>query len=143
MKYAISIKQKKYEIEIGAISNGTAQVTVNGAPYQVQVEKQADRPAAAPVFQAAPAPAVAPAPARTPSPATAPGAGTITAPIPGLIVDIPVSVGDMVKAGQVVVVMEAMKMENRLITTVDGQVKEVRFQKGAQVATGDVILVIG
>jgi biotin carboxyl carrier protein len=139
MKYAISIKQQKYEIEVGAISNGTAQVMVNGAPYQVQVEKKDDRPAAAPVIKSVPAPSAA----RTPAPASVSGSGTITAPIPGLIIDIPVNVGDMVKAGQVVVVMEAMKMENRLITTIDGQVKEIRLQKGAQVATGDVILVVG
>jgi len=134
MKYDISINQKKYEIEIGAISNGTAQVTVNGSPYQVQVEKQADRHI--------PASAVPP-PTRTPAPAAVFASGTITAPIPGLIVDILVSVGDMVKAGQVVVVMEAMKMENPLITTIDGQVKEIRLQKGAQVATGAVILLVG
>jgi biotin carboxyl carrier protein len=134
MKYDISINQKKYEIEIGAISNGTAQVTVNSFPYQVQVEKQADRHI--------PAPAVPP-PARIPAPVAVFASGTITAPIPGLIVDIPVSVGDMVKAGQVVVVIEAMKMENPLITTIDGQVKEIRLQKGAQVATGAVILLVG
>ena len=82
-----------------------------------------------------PASAVPP-PTRTPAPAAVFASGTITAPIPGLIVDILVSVGDMVKAGQVVVVMEAMKMENPLITTIDGQVKEICLQKGAQVATG-------
>jgi glutaconyl-CoA/methylmalonyl-CoA decarboxylase subunit gamma len=141
MKYSISIDQKKYEVEVGAISGGVAQVSVNGAPYEVQVEKQGSRTAGAPTVKAAPRAAAAPA--KAPAPAVASGGGTIAAPIPGLIMKIMVAVGDTVKAGQVVVVMEAMKMENRLITTVDGKVKEIRRQKGSQVATGDVIMIIG
>jgi glutaconyl-CoA/methylmalonyl-CoA decarboxylase subunit gamma len=141
MKYSISINQKQYEVEVGAISNGVAQVAVNGAPYEVQVEKQGGRAADTPAVKTAPRPASAPA--KAPAPAVVSGKGTITAPIPGLIMEITVTVGDTVKAGQVVVVMEAMKMENRLITTVDGKVKEIRLQRGAQVATGDVILIIG
>ncbi|MFZ5563983.1 MAG: biotin/lipoyl-containing protein [Thermodesulfobacteriota bacterium] len=141
MKYSISINQKQYEVEVGAISGKVAHVSVNGAPYEVHVEKQAGRPTEAPPVKSAPRPVAAPA--KAPAPAAVAGAGTIAAPIPGLVVDITVSVGETVKAGQVVVVMEAMKMENRLITTVDGTVREIRLQKGAQVATGDVIMVIG
>jgi len=140
MKYSISIGQKKYEVEVGAINSGVAQVSVNGAPYEVRVEKQDGRTADAPPVKAAPRPAATPA--KAPAPAFASGEGTIAAPIPGLITEITVTVGDTVKAGQVVVIMEAMKMENRLITTVDGKVKEIRLQKGAQVATGDVIMII-
>lgn len=144
MKYSISIEQKQFEVEVGAISGGVAQVSVNGTPYQVCVEKQGSAASSpAPAAQAAPKSlAAAPVKAAPKAPAAA-GAGTIAAPIPGLIVDITVSVGEAVRAGQVVVVMEAMKMENRLITTVDGQVREIRLQKGAQVATGDVILIVG
>ena len=59
-----------------------------------------------------------------------------------MILEITVKPGDPVKAGQVVAVMEAMKMENRLITTVDGTVKEIRLAKGAHVSTGDVIMIV-
>jgi glutaconyl-CoA/methylmalonyl-CoA decarboxylase subunit gamma len=141
MKYSISIDQKQYEVEVGTISGGVAQILVNGAPYEVKVEKQGGRTADAPPVKAAPR--LEAAPARAPTPAVTFGEGTIAAPIPGLITQITVSVGDTVKAGQVVVVMEAMKMENRLITTVDGKVTEIRLQRGAQVATGDVIMIIG
>jgi biotin carboxyl carrier protein len=65
------------------------------------------------------------------------------APIPGLILDIKVTVGESVVAGQSVATIEAMKMENSLTSTVSGTVKEIRVQKGAQVATGDVVMIIG
>ena len=139
MKYTISIKEKKYDVEVGLISGGLAQVSVNGTPYQVRVERESSGTPVTSVkpspVQAAPPPVVKPA-------ATVTGSGTITAPIPGLILDITVKAGDSVTAGQVVAVMEAMKMENRLITTVDGTVKEIRLAKGAHVSTGDVIMVI-
>lgn len=142
MKYSISIDRKHYEVEVGAISGGVAQVSVNGAPYEVHVENQGGPAvAAAPAVRPAPRPA-APPPAMCLAPTPA-GAGTIAAPIPGMIIEINVKVGDAVKAGDVVVVMEAMKMENCLITTVDGTVREIRVQKGGQVATGDVIMIIG
>ena len=65
------------------------------------------------------------------------------APIPGLIVEIKVHLGDKVQAGQSVAVMEAMKMENDLTSHVSGVVEEILVQKGTEVATGDVILRIG
>ena len=71
------------------------------------------------------------------------GTEVLTAPIPGLVLDIKVAVGDKVSAGQVVAVMEAMKMENNLISSVSGTVQEIRVQKGAEVSTGDVIMLIG
>ena len=77
-----------------------------------------------------------------PKPAAVMGAGTVTAPIPGLILRINVAVGDAVTAGQTVAVMEAMKMENNLTSAVSGTVQEIRVQKGSEVATGDVIMII-
>ena len=72
-----------------------------------------------------------------------PTTGTLQAPIPGTIMAILVEVGDAVGAGQVVAIMEAMKMENNLVSRVAGTVREIRVQKGAEVATGDVVMVIG
>ena len=142
MKYSINIDQKEYEVEVGAISGGVAQVTVNGASYEVQFEKQAGQ-ADVPVVKAAvPKPVAAPKP-KAPAAPVVSGAGVIKAPIPGLIKEITVRAGDVVKNGQVVVIMEAMKMENRLISTVDGTVQDIRVHAGGQVATNDVIMVIG
>jgi len=169
MKYQLEVGGKKFEVEVGEISGGVAQVTVNDEPYEVKIENFAEvagsslpptaisapapaaprptatAPAAAPAASSRPAPAApaAPAPA-SPSPAAAmAGTEVVTAPIPGLILDIKVAVGDSVAAGQVVAVMEAMKMENNLVSNVSGTVQEIRVQKGAEVSTGDVIMLIG
>ncbi|MBF0229812.1 MAG: biotin/lipoyl-binding protein [Desulfamplus sp.] len=125
---------------------------VQVAPRQAQPSVARQQPAPKAVVQAPPqakaAPKVASATApkqATAAPKTASGSsvGAIKAPMPGLIIDIKVKVGDTVKAGQVVAIMEAMKMENDLPSTLDGTIKEVRVQKGTQVSTGDVLIVIG
>lgn len=118
-------------------------ITVNGKAYDVAVE-ELDGGAAAPA--AAPAPvAAAPAPAAAPTPAAAPVAdGTkITAPMPGTILDIKVAVGDSVKSGQAVCVLEAMKMENDVNSPVDGKVLSINTTKGSSVETGAVLVVVG
>ncbi|WP_373499781.1 biotin/lipoyl-containing protein, partial [Desulfococcus sp.] len=89
------------------------------------------------------APSAAPkAAVAAPRPVSAVGTGTVAAPIPGLILKINVAVGDTVTAGQTVAIMEAMKMENNLTCAVSGVVQEIRVQKGSEVATGDVIMII-
>ena len=131
-------------------------ITVNGTTYEVDVEEvggvQTAAPASvqtaapAPVQAAAPAPvqAAAPAPTAAPAPAAAPaGAKTITAPMPGTIVSVKVNVGDTVKNGELVAVLEAMKMENEIFSNTDGKVVGVSVAAGATVNTGDVIVSIG
>ncbi len=116
-------------------------ITVNGKAYDVAVEELEG--GAAPV--AAAAPAAAPAAAAAPAPAAAPVAdGTkITAPMPGTILDIKVAVGDSVKSGQAVCVLEAMKMENDVNSPVDGKVLSINTTKGSSVETGAVLVVVG
>jgi biotin carboxyl carrier protein len=147
MQYQLKIGDQDFAVEVGAQQAGRLRVTVNGTPYDVTLVQ--DAPASAPrVASAAPPresvsqrPSAAVSPGNKPA-ETAAG-GTVLAPIPGLILEIKVKVGDMVQAGQSVVVMEAMKMENNLTTGISGVVKEIRVQKGSEVATGDVILRIG
>ena len=123
-------------------------VTLNGKTYEVEAEKGAPMPETvytAPA--AAPAPAVeAPAaPATAPAPAAAPAAvsGTVvSSPLPGNVLAIKVNPGEAVKAGQVLVLIEAMKMENEIVAPCDGVVKQILVNKGAVVATGDKLLVI-
>ena len=158
MIYKIAIKDRKFEVEIGEVAGGTACVTVNGVPYDVVVENYdeigtglASTPSAAPApigEMAAPKPSPAQrkpaAPqAAKPSPSLSPaGDGAIVAQIPGRIVAVNVGVGDSVVKGQTVAVMEAMKMENNVPASKDGIVKEINIQKGSEVATGDVMMVI-
>ncbi len=138
-------------------------ITVNGRQYEVDVEElNGARPAAsAPIAAAAPAPmAAAPVPAAapaTPTPAAAapapapapvasaniPEGGTkINAPMPGTILDIKVNVGDTVKAGQVLLILEAMKMENEIMSPVAGKIAAVPTSKGSSVNSGEILVVI-
>jgi len=151
MKYQLKIAEKRFTVEIGQIEAGSYQVDVNGRTYAVSL---AD--AVSPALEIAPrTPSLPPPEAQQPkaaqkaaaaAPAQAPaagfGAGTVTAPIPGRILMIHVHGGDSVSAGQTVAVMEAMKMENNLTAAISGVVKEIRVQKGSEVATGDVVMVI-
>ena len=162
MIYKIAIKDQQFEVEIGEISDGCARVTVNGSDYDVTIDNydevnagmrpmqplniQPVAPAAAPVAPQrprtqAPAPPAPSAPAREKPAGQSPG--SIVAPIPGRIMSIKVQVGDAVKVGQTLATMEAMKMENNIVSTSDGVVKEIQVQQGSEVATGDVIMVIG
>lgn len=142
MKYKVTLKGKTYEVEV---EKGEAMILdeyAAAAPAPAAVPT----PAAAPAAPATtPAPAPAPAAPATPAPATpAPAAsGTVvTSPLPGNVLSINVNVGDAVKAGQLLVLIEAMKMENEIVAPTDGVVKQIVASKGAVVATGDTLLVI-
>ena len=123
-------------------------VTLNGKNYEVEVEKTeavitSITEAAAPV--AAPAPAAAPAAAPAPAAPVAPTAGgtTVTAPMPGAILSVNKNVGDSVNAGDVILVLEAMKMENDIVAPCAGTIKQITVQKGSTVETDAVLAVIG
>ena len=121
-------------------------ITVNGVAYSVSVEETAA--GAAPVAAAAPAapaaPKAAPAPAAAPKAAAgAAGAVAVKAPMPGNILDVKVKAGASVKAGDVLVILEAMKMENEIMAPCDGAVTSVSVTKGAAVESGTLLCTIG
>ena len=120
-------------------------VTVNGVVYEVEVEEVgAGAPAAAPVAPAAPkaaAPAAAPK-AAAPAATGKAGSVAIKAPMPGTILKVNVKVGDSVKKGDVVCVLEAMKMENDICAPQDGVVSSVEVSQGASVATDAVVITL-
>lgn len=127
-------------------------ITVNGKSYEVEVEELggvASAPVSRPAAPAAPvvsAPKAAPAPAAAPKAAPAPVAGdgeVVASPMPGTILDIKVNVGDTVASGTVLLILEAMKMENEIMAPVAGTVKSISVSKGASVNSGDVLVVIG
>ena len=126
-------------------------ITVNGKTYEVLVE-EADSvaiPVATPVSPAVPsaAPTPAPAPAASAAPqkpaapiqATAVGAAKVNSPMPGTILDVKVTVGQAIKKGDVICVLEAMKMENDIPAPQDGIVASINVQKGASVNAGDIL----
>lgn len=116
-------------------------VTVNGTAYEITLEvaDAAEIKATAP----AAATAAAPAPAAPAAPTAAPANGeTVTAPMPGTILAVNVSNGAAVKRGDVLMVLEAMKMENEIVAPADGTVASVNVTKGSSVETGAVLCVI-
>lgn len=117
-------------------------VTVNGTAYEVTVEAVNAADIKAPAAPAAPAPAAAPAP--TAAPVAAPAGGEkISSPMPGTILSVNVSNGSAVKKGDVLMILEAMKMENEIMAPCDGTIASVNVTKGASVNTGDLLCVIG
>ena len=115
-------------------------ITVNGTTYEVVVE-EAGEVSAAPAYSApvVAAPAVASTPKSAPAAPAAAGANSVTAPMPGTILEVKVSAGQSVKKGDVICVLEAMKMENDIPAPADGVIASINVQKGATVAAGDVI----
>lgn len=109
-------------------------ITVNGQTYEVEVEEAGAVQSAAPAAAAAPKPAAAAAPAD---------GVKIEAPMPGTILTVNAKVGQAVKSGDTLMVLEAMKMENEILAPQDGTVKAVQVSQGATVQTGDLLVVIG
>ena len=158
-KYQYKVQGVDYEVEIAEVEGKIARVNVNGIPFEIEMQKPinaakhpalaatkrtaptASAPAAAPVAPAAPA-----APAAAPvKPAAAPaGAGNaIKAPLPGTINAINVKVGDTVAVGDIVIVLEAMKMQNNIESEYAGTVTSITVSQGDSVMEGAVMMTIG
>ena len=150
-QYKYKVNEAEYDLTIKSIVGNKAQVEVNGIPFEVDMQgsslveenlptvaaTDAAAPAAAPAAPAAEAAPAAPA-------AAGPGAGApVKAPLPGVVTAIPVKVGQAVKKGDTVLVLEAMKMENNITAEADGTVTGVCVAPGDSVMEGTVLLTIG
>jgi biotin carboxyl carrier protein len=153
-KYQYKVKGVDYEVEIAEVEGNIAKVNVNGIPFEVELQKPinaAKHPTmGSPKVQApqSAAPAAKPAvaqPAEAPAaPAAAPAAGTsVKAPLPGTITEIRVQVGQQVNAGDIVLVLEAMKMQNNIEAETTGKVTSIQVKQGDSVMEGSVLLTIG
>ena len=124
MKYVVTINGKQYDVEVEKVSGGYKPMSMGAK--------------AAP---AAPAPApAAPAPAAPKAAPVSAGDNTVTSPMPGTILGVKVKEGDAVKAGQLVIILEAMKMETEIVSEVAGSVAAVRVKKGDAVDTDTVLV---
>ena len=131
MKYKVTLNGRTYEVEVDA---GKAMLTD-------EYEAYAPAPAA-PAAPAAAAPAAAPAPAAPAAPAVTAAGEPVNSPMPGTILRVEVAQGAAVKEGQLLVVLEAMKMENEILAPRDGTVAQVVVQKGSHVETGSPLIVL-
>ncbi|MBR2318252.1 MAG: acetyl-CoA carboxylase biotin carboxyl carrier protein subunit [Bacteroidaceae bacterium] len=138
--YKYTINGKAYEVAINEVGDTTANVTVNGEAYSVEWENPKEEKPVVKVQPVAAKPAAAPAPAAAPS-ASVDG-HAIKTPLPGVIIDVKVNVGDEVKKGSTVVVLEAMKMENNINADRDGKVTAIQVAKGDTVADGAILVVL-
>lgn len=145
-QFIYRINGQEYIVAVNKMDNSQAEVAVNGTNYNVELvdgEEEVTlvaRPAA-PAPAAAPKAAAAPAPAKSAA-SGAKGANALNSPLPGIVVSISVNVGDTVKKGQTVAVLEAMKMENALQAPADGTVASIDVNVGDSVLEGVSILTI-
>ena len=149
--YSLKINGHNYDVQIDDVNetSALAHVVVNGVAYEVEIEGAKTLPASKP--QVAPAPKSANSAMITPSgaapspriAAAAPTSGyAVKCPLPGTVLGVKVAVGDTVTAGQALLVLEAMKMENNIDADRGGVVKEILVQQGATVMEGDNLIVI-
>lgn len=138
-EYKYKINGNLYSVTVGDIEGKNVQVEVNGIPYTVELEKEA-APTIKPIARiAAPTPAPSPAAAR---PSTPVGKGGICSPLPGVILEIKVKEGEVVKRGQTLMVLEAMKMENDIKADRDGKVTKINVSKGESILEGTELISI-
>lgn len=151
-KYEYTVNGVDYNVEIESIENNIAVVTVNGKTFEIEMKeafkapRHIEKPQAPAAPKAAPAPAPKAAPAATPVAAPAPTSanGTkVTAPLPGTITEVKVAVGDVVKTGDTVVILEAMKMQNNIEAECDGTITAISVKQGDTVLEGSTLVVIG
>lgn len=147
MKQSVIVNGKTYEVEFGDVMTSPVEVIVNGKRYSVTIEGETITPSVpvkSPSVTSAPVAAPAVTPAKVVKPAAAPAAANSTAevraPMPGTILDIAVKAGDQVTVGQVLCVLEAMKMKNAIRSPREGTILSVEVSEGQKVAYGDVLV---
>ena len=134
MKYVVTVNGKKFEVEVEKVGGAGKSLSRQPAERREAVKSE-------PVVETKAA--VAPAPVEAaPAATSTTGGTTITSPMPGSILDVKVNVGDKVTFGQTLAILEAMKMENDIPATVDGEVAEIRVKKGDAVETDAVLIVL-
>ncbi len=139
--FKYTINGNVYKVHINSVIDDIAEVEVNGTPYQVQMEKPAKKQII-PIKRPAQAPTTASGEPVVARPASS-SQGAVKSPLPGVILQLNCKVGDTVKRGQTLIVLEAMKMENNINADRDGKIVEIKVNKGDSVLEGADLVVIG
>lgn len=141
-QYKYKINGNLYNVTIKDVEDKIAHVEVNGTPYEVQLDNNVVAPAM-PKMSAAPVASVKQEVAPSAAPAASAKGKGVKSPLPGVIKEVKVAVGDVVKVGQTVVILEAMKMENNINADKEGTVTAIKVNKGDSVLEGTDLILIG
>ena len=130
---------------VNDVEDNIAEIEINGTLYKVEVDKEIKAVKTPKLVRSTVAPStdIEPSTAKTSSPSSPKGTGTIKSPLPGVVLDIFVREGDMVKIGQKLILLEAMKMENNIEADQAGKIVSITKQRGDSVMEGDVLIIIG
>jgi glutaconyl-CoA/methylmalonyl-CoA decarboxylase subunit gamma len=144
-KFKFSINGNPYDAEIIGIEDNTAEVSINGVKYMVEIDRKLEVTKTPKLVRtiAVPSTDSHPSMTKTASPSGPKGTGNIKSPLPGVILELYVREGDMVKIGQKLLMLEAMKMENNINADKEGRVTSIKVSKGDSVMEGDILIVIG
>lgn len=143
--FKFTINGNEYEAEILGIEENTAEVSVNGVSYTVEIDRKMQTVKTPKLVRtmAVPSTDSHPSVSKTSSPSGPKGTGSIKSPLPGVILEIFVREGDTVKIGQKLLMLEAMKMENNINADKEGRVAAIKVGKGDSVMEGDILIIIG
>lgn len=144
-KFSFTINGNSYDCEIKSVEDNMAEVEVNGVSYSVEFDRVLETTKTPKLVrsEAIPSTDITKSEQKTSSPAGPKGSGFIKSPLPGTIIDIHVNVGDNVKAGDKLLTLEAMKMENIINSDKSGKIVKIAFKKGDAVMEGDILIEVG
>lgn len=140
--YKFKINGSNYSVDINNVEGQIVELEVNGTPYKVEMDKEIKQTKTPKLVRKEQVPSTDSTPSTVKTTSST-KIGSIKTPLPGTILDIYVNVGDAVKVGQKLLLLEAMKMENQIDSDMDGVVKEVKVRKGDVIMEGDVLVTIG
>jgi glutaconyl-CoA/methylmalonyl-CoA decarboxylase subunit gamma len=144
-KFSFTINGNQYDVEIKSVEDNVAEVKVNGFTHTVEFDRVLESTKTPRLVrpEAIPSTDITPSEQKTSSPSAPKGAGFIKSPLPGTILDVYVTIGDIVKPGDKLVILEAMKMENIINSDKGGKVVSVNVKKGDAVMEGDILIQVG
>jgi len=145
-KFSFTINGNKYDVNFHDMEDNVVQVEVNGTMYDVELERITLQQTKTPVLKRVTEPVSTDthlSTIKTSAPTSPKGTGTVTSPLPGVILEVVVKEGDQVKIGSKLLVMEAMKMENTINSDKEGTVLSVKVRKGDTVLEGDILVEVG
>lgn len=142
-KFSFTIRGNKYDVELHNIEENIAEVEVNGSIYEVEINKEIKTPKTPKLVRSQVVHTSTTDKIASPQTPQVKVSGGIAAPLPGTILEIKVKIGDKVKPGDILLIMEAMKMENNIKADREGEIKAINVNKGDSVLEGDPLIEIG